>query len=833
MLRVFVTLVRPDAFMAGIEAITSDVKLIKQTSPNGTVRTFRVRIWNPTVANLTLMALGSSTPEILLSVIELVFSTKCPYCTGDLGAGTIVGSAAYNLFIIIAVCVVAVPATEGRRIQHPYVYMITAFFSVFAYLWLIIVLVGFSPNVIDITEAIITFLLFPFTVWLAYKADRWATDPKFRFKWRARLGMVSVEEKTAKQFEVLQSGVLLDAKKPDGTPLDLEELLDMVKQLRRSNGSLTMGDEKAVTAVYHQYHQLSAQHPKSSAFYRINATRAVTGVKTHPVTPSRKMSSKVAAVTPEKELVTIKPGHSVVEFPAASYAIVKGAGKVTVHVLRDGDVSKEVTIEYATVDGTDIGGAGASDRANYYESVSAGILTFAPGQTAQDITIRIFDDDEFENNETFTIELKGIVAGDASLGSMRSTRITIINDAFPGTFHLTEEDIVVKASCGMCKLTVERVFGCSGAVSMTYTTIDASALAGKDYTKVEGKLEWAHHDVEPKTIEIPILHLDNLVKKVYFEVEIGGATGGAIFDEQTDGNKEKSLARITITDDDAVKNIADSVIAMLGLNHVTMRLGASSWREQFTSAFEVGGGNDEEEGCVTEEGGTPGKKGAYAYVMMIICLPWNLIVAIVPPANILGGYPCFFVAILLLAVQTAIICDFASLSGCAMGVKDEVVAFTLVAMGTSLPDTFASISAARSDTTADAAIGNVTGSNAVNVFLGLGISWVIGAFYWSINGVTEDWLAIYGDTIVKPYAAKGITMKVGDSVGLAVPAGSLSFSVLIFCIEAAVAIGILAWRRYSFGNELGMKYRWTTVGLFVILYFVYCGLSTLVSYAVI
>jgi solute carrier family 8 (sodium/calcium exchanger) len=87
--------------MAGIEAITSDVKLIKQTSPNGTVRTFRVRIWNPTVANLTLMALGSSTPEILLSVIELVFSTKCPYCTGDLGAGTIVGSAAYNLFIII------------------------------------------------------------------------------------------------------------------------------------------------------------------------------------------------------------------------------------------------------------------------------------------------------------------------------------------------------------------------------------------------------------------------------------------------------------------------------------------------------------------------------------------------------------------------------------------------------------------------------------------------------------------------------------------------------------------------------------------------------------
>ena len=32
----------------------------------------KVNVWNPTVANLTLMALGSSAPEILLNVIETV-----------------------------------------------------------------------------------------------------------------------------------------------------------------------------------------------------------------------------------------------------------------------------------------------------------------------------------------------------------------------------------------------------------------------------------------------------------------------------------------------------------------------------------------------------------------------------------------------------------------------------------------------------------------------------------------------------------------------------------------------------------------------------------------
>lgn len=45
---------------------------------------------------------GSSAPEILLSVIE-VFGNN--FEAGDLGPGTIVGSAAFNLFVIVAICI--------------------------------------------------------------------------------------------------------------------------------------------------------------------------------------------------------------------------------------------------------------------------------------------------------------------------------------------------------------------------------------------------------------------------------------------------------------------------------------------------------------------------------------------------------------------------------------------------------------------------------------------------------------------------------------------------------------------------------------------------------
>lgn len=57
--------------------------------------------------------------------------------------------------------------------------------------------------------------------------------------------------------------------------------------------------------------------------------------------------------------------------------------------------------------------------------------------------------------------------------------------------------------------------------------------------------------------------------------------------------------------------------------------------------------------------------------------------------------------------------------------------FSPVPAGTSLPDTFASRWAAVTEDTADAAIGNITGSNSVNVLLGLGLPWVIQAVYYA------------------------------------------------------------------------------------------------------
>lgn len=70
--------------MAAIEKITANEKAVTIRKPDGTRQTIVVRVWNETVANLTLMALGTSAPEILLSIIE-IFSNN--FQAGDLGPG--------------------------------------------------------------------------------------------------------------------------------------------------------------------------------------------------------------------------------------------------------------------------------------------------------------------------------------------------------------------------------------------------------------------------------------------------------------------------------------------------------------------------------------------------------------------------------------------------------------------------------------------------------------------------------------------------------------------------------------------------------------------------
>ena len=115
-----------------------------------------------------------------------------------------------------------------------------------------------------------------------------------------------------------------------------------------------------------------------------------------------------------------------------------------------------------------------------------------------------------------------------------------------------------------------------------------------------------------------------------------------------------------------------------------------------------------------------------------------MIFAIIPPPAICGGWPSFFSALTMIGILTAIVGDLASIFGCLVGLPDAITAITFVAVGTSVPDLFASKTAAVQEKTADNSIGNVTGSNSVNVFLGMGLPWMLASIYWAAQVSNEE-----------------------------------------------------------------------------------------------
>ena len=167
--------INADIFMESIEVITGTTKEIEYMSETGEKVVVDVPIWNATIANLTLLALGSSAPEILLSVIESLKDLGKP--AGVLGPASIVGSGAFNLFVITGISIVSVGSEEnGHELKIIYdlgVYATTACFSLFAYSWMYFCLEIYTPDEVDLNEAWLTLSFFLLLVGLSFAADKY------------------------------------------------------------------------------------------------------------------------------------------------------------------------------------------------------------------------------------------------------------------------------------------------------------------------------------------------------------------------------------------------------------------------------------------------------------------------------------------------------------------------------------------------------------------------------------------------------------------------------------------------------------------------------------
>merc|ERR1711936_627086 len=273
----------------------------------------------------------------------------------------------------------------------------------------------------------------------------------------------------------------------------------------------------------------------------------------------------------------------------------------------------------------------------------------------------------------------------------------ILDDDHGGVFQFENTECEVVESVGTFELKVARMSGARGKVSIPYTTEEGTAKAGKDFDHVEGELIFCNEENE-KTIDIPIHEEDSYEKNVVLYAVIGepkhlagppGEGEGVNYaeidakDPETLSEEEKiallgrprlgDITKISIRIRES-KEFKSSVDRMLQRGNASMMVGASSWKDQFIDAFTVQAGDEDEEEEEGEGDGEEKMPTCGDYIMHFLTLIWKVMFAVIPPAGIANGYPCFFISL-----------------------KDSVNAIAFVALGTSVPDTFASKVAAIQD----------------------------------------------------------------------------------------------------------------------------------------
>ncbi|XP_054652033.1 sodium/calcium exchanger 3 isoform X3 [Dunckerocampus dactyliophorus] len=735
-----------DRFMASIEVITSQEKEIVIKRPNGETTTATIRVWNETVSNLTLMALGSSAPEIMLSVIEVCGHE---FKAGELGPSTIVGSAAFNMFVIIGLCVSVIPQGEVRKVKHLRVFFITAGWSIFAYIWLYMILAVFSPNEVQVWEGLLTLAFFPVCVVLAWVADRRLLFYKFmhkKYRTDKHRGVI-IETETERSKAMEMDGKMVNSHFMDGTTGNLVGLIeskevdesrrDMIRILKELK---QRHPEKEVDQLVEManYYALSHQQ-KSRAFYRIQATRMMTGagniLKKHVAEQAKKSASVQEVHVDEAEEYVSR-----VAFEPAAYQCLENCGAAILSISRKGgNINKTIYVDYKTEDGS------ANAGADY--EFTEGTVVFKPGETVREISVGIIDDDIFEEDEHFFVRLSNLRVLEseeellsanslpypkAMLGFPAVATVTILDDDHAGIFTFESSTAHVSESICVMEVKVLRTSGARGTVIVPYRTLEGLAKGGgEDFEDTYGELEFKN-DETCKVIHVKIIDDEEYEKNKNFFLELAEP-------RMVDMSLQKAMLlahdapdRKLTSDEEEAKRIAEMGKPVLGEH----------------SKMEV----------VIEE--------SYEFKSTVDKLIKKTNLALVVGTN--SWREQFMEAITVSA------------------------------------DTFASKVAAVQDTYADASIGNVTGSNAVNVFLGIGVAWSVAAIYWHSKG--------------KPFV---------------VEAGSLAFSVTLFTIFAFLAVSVLLYRRRAhIGGELGgpRGHRLATSGFFFSLWFLYILFSSLEAY---
>ncbi|HZI85593.1 MAG TPA: TIGR03118 family protein, partial [Pyrinomonadaceae bacterium] len=133
---------------------------------------------------------------------------------------------------------------------------------------------------------------------------------------------------------------------------------------------------------------------------------------------------------------TTASATSLIQLATDDSAIGEGGGHIDITVTRAGDVSGAATVNYATFDQSQPNHA--SQKSDF--QLTAGKLTFDPGDTSRTFRILLVNDTFDENDEVIDVVLSNPTGAGAGLGSPSTAEVTILdNDTGAPTTNIIDD----------------------------------------------------------------------------------------------------------------------------------------------------------------------------------------------------------------------------------------------------------------------------------------------------------------------------------------------------------------------------------------------------------
>ena len=216
-------------------------------------------------------------------------------------------------------------------------------------------------------------------------------------------------------------------------------------------------------------------------------------------------------ITPTNTTLTINDNDNGITFVNATNFVSETNSVGTIFVQRVGSAAGVISANYFTTNGTAFAGT------NYMPA--NGILNFQPGETLKAIQVSLIHDPLATGDLTFGIGLSNVMGG--QLG-YPSNAVVVIQDGEAG-FSFTNSATSVLKSSGIAIIPVV----CSNTnvepVSVNYSTANGSAVAGINYTPVNGTLTFSN-GVATNYFVVPIINNGIIDTSRSFTVKLSNPT---------------------------------------------------------------------------------------------------------------------------------------------------------------------------------------------------------------------------------------------------------------------------------------------------------------------